>query len=124
MEKQLQNFNQPTLMSGVALASTAALSVYSIKNIIEMNKKIDDIHEDMEKIKQFIMENQRKNNITAANLGKKIEDVHSKFATIKKNNIMQTQVVNRHPEPQIVEVSEDENEEDEIDSEVNNFLKS
>ena len=117
MDKQLQHFNQPTLMSGVALASTAALSVYSIKNIIEINKKIDDIQEDMEKIKQFIMENQRKNNITAANLGKKIEDVHSKFVSVKKTRIQPSSNI-RMPEPQVVEVSEDE-----VDSEVNNFLK-
>ena len=79
MNKQLQNMNNSQMVSGIALVSTAALSVYSIKNIIELNRKMDEVMEDMEKIKQFVTENQRKNNITASNLGKKLEEVQGKF---------------------------------------------
>lgn len=125
MDKRLQNLNNSQMMSGVALFSTAALSVYSIKNIIDINKKIDEIQEDMGKIKQFITENQRKNNITAANLGKKLEDVQMKFINLNQpvhvvshelnNNINNNNRIRQ--EPRIVEV-------DEIDDEVNNFLQA
>ena len=54
MDKRLQKLNNSQMVSGVALFSTAALSVYSIKNIIEINRKLDDIFEDMEKIKHFV----------------------------------------------------------------------
>ena len=116
MDKRLQNLNNSQVMSGIALMSTAALSVFSVKNIIEINRKLDDINEDLEKIKNFVTENQRKNNITAANLGKKIEDVHMKFSHVEQ--ISANKTMNRLPvEEKIVVI-------DEIDDEVNNFLQN
>ena len=118
MDKRLQNLNNSQMMSGVALFSTAALSVYSIKNILDINKKIDVIYEDMEKIKQFIGENQRKNNITASNLGKKLEDIHLKFNNLDNQRMfIERQSPPNERQAKIVEI-------DEIEDEVNNFLKS
>ena len=125
MDKRLQNLNNSQMMSGVALFSTAALSVYSIKNIIEINKKLDEIQDDMGKIKHFVTENQRKNNITASNLGKKIEDVHMKFVNIQPKPIRETPLqINEENytrqqvfSPRVVEI-------DEVDNEVNNFLQT
>lgn len=119
MDKRLQKFNNSQMVSGVALFSTAALSVYSIKNIIEINRKLDDIFEDMEKIKHFVTENQRKNNITAANLGKKLEDVHLKFSNISQPPMQMSMQMPRHnyQEEKIVVV-------DEIEDEVNSFMQS
>jgi hypothetical protein len=125
MDKRLQNLNNSQMMSGVALFSTAALSVYSIKNIIEINKKLDEIQEDMGKIKHFVTENQRKNNITAANLGKKLEDVQMKFINLNQPMVEESRpfknknnnYVRQAPSPRVVVV-------DEVDDEVNNFLQA
>lgn len=111
MEKRLQNLNNSQMMAGAALFSTAALSVYSIKSIVDINKKINEIHEDMEKIKQFITENQRKNNITVANLGKRMEEVQNKIINLHQpQHPPNNRIVER-----IVEI-------DDVDDEVNNFL--
>lgn len=115
MNKQLQMMNQPQILSGVALVSTAALSVYSIKSIIDINKKIDELANEVIGLKRFVQDNQRKNNITSANLGRKIEEVSVKFVNVAQ--------APKRLEPKIVEVSEDE-EDDEIDTAVNSFLKN
>jgi len=113
MNKQLQNLNHSQVATGVALVSTAALSVYTVKSTIELNKKIDEIYEDLNKIKNFVTENQRKNNINTATLGKKIEEVHSKFL-----NFTPVQDIPVDYSRRVVSLPE----EDEIDDAVNNFL--
>ena len=113
--KQLQNLNSNQIASGVALVSTAALGVYTVKNTIELNKKIDEIYEDLNKIKNFVTENQRKNNINTATLGKKIEEVQNKFLNYQPV---------RHLAPVETErVYVESKEEDDVDDAVNNFLK-
>ena len=88
MNKSLEkiNLNQNQVVSGVALFSTAALSVYTIKNTLETNKKIDEIYEDLNKIKNFVTENQRKNNINTA----AINAANKLFRKCKNLNLNQT----------------------------------
>lgn len=118
MNKSLQNLNQPQLVSGVALFSTAALSVYTVKNTIEMNKRLDEIYEDLHKIKQFVTENQRKNNYNTAALGKKLEDVQNKFVNYQPQVQMQVPVQN-HP---VIQEITPMKVEDDIDDAVSKFL--
>lgn len=113
MNKQLQNLNQNQIISGVTFFSTAALSVYTIKSNIEINKRFDEIYEDLNKIKQFVSENQRKNNINTVALGKKLEDVQNKFFKMPR----QERIVQEEPKLVVLE-------EDEIDTAVNNFLSN
>jgi len=120
MNKQIQNLSQPQIMSGVAVFSTLALGAYSIKNILEINKKLEDIHEDMEKIKHFITDNQRKNNIVSSNLGKKLEEVQVKFLNAVQQRVKTAPRVVH----EVHEVDIDEYEEtNEIDNAIQKFMK-
>jgi hypothetical protein len=121
MNKQLQNMNNSQMVSGIALVSTAALSVYSIKNIIDLNRKMEEVMEDMEKIKQFITENQRKNNITSSNLGKRLEEVQGKFYHVMNKMSGDPPPVPSRREEKIHEILVDDDQDD-IDSTVSSFL--
>ena len=120
MNKAIQNLNQNQIVSGVALVSTAALSVYTVKSTIELNKKIDEIYEDLNKIKNYVSENQRKNNINTAALGKKIEEIHGKFNSFTPPTTNEYYVDERPLQRKIVPVKE----EDEVDNAVSNFLEN
>ena len=115
MDKSLQKMNQPNIVSGVALLSTAALSVYTVKNTVEINKKLDEIYEDLNKIKNYVSENQRKNNINTATLSKRLEDFQSKMNTINHQEVY----VDERPVKRIVALDT----EDEIDDAVSKFLR-
>lgn len=124
MNKSLEkiNLNQNQVVSGVALFSTAALSVYTIKNTLETNKKIDEIYEDLNKIKNFVTENQRKNNINTAALGKKIEEIHNKFVTYSPQTVVVDHSASAPEE--VYRRPMTLREEDEVDNAVSSFLQN
>ncbi len=114
MDKQIKNISQPHILSGIAICSTAALGVYSIKNILDINKKLDVIISEINSLKTKTEDDKRRSNI----LSRKLEDLnHKVVATQRNREIVKVQ--------EIVEVEEIEDvEEEEIEDSVNNFLKN
>jgi len=130
MDKRLQNLNQGQIAFGIALTASAAFSAYNIKSNMEINKKLDSMYEDIEKIKQFINDNNRKNNISINNLGKKIEDIQTKFVKIinKDNNLNNNNLNNNNLNNNNLNNNLNNNnldvEDDDVDDLVLNFLKN
>jgi len=113
MNKQLQNISNPQVLSGIAICSSAALGAYSIKNIMEINKKLDIIVSEINSLKTKNEEDKRRNNISVSNLSRKMEDLNHKI------NLKPSKKIEK-----IVEVEEmEEDDEDDISDAVNNFLK-
>jgi hypothetical protein len=111
MNKQIQNIVQPQVLSGIAICSSAALGAYSIKNILEINKKLDIIVSEINTLKSKSEENKKRNNISTSSLTRKIEELNQKLVSKTSEKVL--------------ELVEDENEdEDDISEAVNNFLKN
>lgn len=96
MSTQLSKMNNNQILTGVTVMSSMAMSAYSIKNIIELNKKIDEIHYNLDEMKKFINEQNRKSNINMNMLNNKIEETERKLFSVKRGA----------PEPKIVEVDD------------------
>lgn len=111
MNKQIQNIAQPQVLAGIAICSSAALGAYSIKNILEINKKLDIIVSEINTLKSKSEENKKRNNISTSSLTRKIEELNQKLVSKTSEKVL--------------ELVEEENEdEDDISEAVNNFLKN
>jgi hypothetical protein len=121
MNKQLQNLNQGQIIVGLALTASAVFSAYNVKTNMDIIKRLDEINEDMEKMKQYVNDNQRKNNISIVNLGRKLEEVQFKFANVKKQAI--TVPENNLKEMLVIEEVSEEDDEN-VEDMVNSFLKN
>ena len=96
MSTQLSKLNNNQVLTGVTLMSSLALSAYSVKNIIDLNKKIDEIYYNLDEMKKFINEQNRKSNINMNMLNNKIEETERKLFSVKRGV----------SEPKIVEVED------------------
>ena len=117
MNKQLQNISNPQVLSGIAICSSAALGAYSIKNIMEINKKLDIIVSEINSLKTKNEEDKRRNNISVSNLSRKMEDLNHKI------NLKPSKKIEKIVEVEVEEVEMEEDDEDDISDAVNNFLK-
>ena len=99
MERALSNINKDNLMSNANLVGLLALTGFTIKNNIELNKKLRELEEEIENMKGSFNENNKRANIAFTRLNQRIQDTNTNIRRYQR-------------EDKITEVSVDDNKDD------------
>jgi hypothetical protein len=76
MERQLSKINQNHVINGANIIATLTLAGLAYKNFLEINKKFDEIQQELDTIKSSFNENNKRANIAFTRLNQKIEDTN------------------------------------------------
>tara|TARA_R110001632_G_scaffold20062_2_gene60460 strand:+ start:1495 stop:1836 length:342 start_codon:yes stop_codon:yes gene_type:complete len=85
MEKALANFNKENLMTNANFVGLLALTGFTIKNNIELSKKLKHIEEEMENIKGSFNENNKRANIVFTRLNQRIQETNNNIKVYEKD---------------------------------------
>lgn len=102
MERALSSINKDNLLGNANLVGLLALTGFTVKNNIELNKRIKDMEQELENMKGNFNENNKRANIAFTRLNQRIQDT---------NNSMQR--INREEKiTDITDISSSENKDD------------
>ena len=102
MERALSHVNKDSLIPGANIVGLLALTAFTVKSNIELNKKINELHEEIENIKGNFNENNKRANIAFTRLNQRIQETNNS--------------VRRHQrEEKVVEIREDYQDENKDD---------
>ena len=74
MERALSNINKDNLMTNANLVGLLALTGFTIKNNIELSKRLREIEEELDNMKGNFNENNKRANIAFTRLNQRIQD--------------------------------------------------
>lgn len=104
-----------TMMTGVNTLGLVALLAYSVRNINEMNEQISDLKEELKMLKSSHVDNTKRTHTAIGKLNERI-------STTSHTQRMYTPP---KPEPKIMEVDEDLNEQiDDVSAAINELMKN
>ena len=104
-----------TMMTGVNTLGLVALLAYSVRNINEMNEQISDLKEELKMLKSSHVDNTKRNHAAIGKLNERISS----------NSHTQRMYTPPKPEPKIMEVDEDLNEQiDDVSAAINALMKN
>jgi len=107
--------NGTTMMTGVNTLGLVALLAYSVRNINELQENVSELKEELKMLKSSHIDNTKR---THAAIGKLNERISSSGQT-------QRRYTPPKPEPKIVEVDEDLNDQiDDVSAAINELMKN
>ena len=107
MEKALNHVKKEGIIAPATLVGLAALTGYTIKTNLELNKKIDFLENEIRNMKSTLNENNKRSNIAFTRLNQKIEETNNSF-----KNVMQLRPMPVNKPTQKIEEVPDENKDD------------
>ena len=115
MEKAIKNINNSNLVPAANLVGLAALAGFTIKTNIELNKKINNLEEELNNVKSNFNENNKRANIAFTRLNQKIEETS---VNLRHQGNYLKKMSSNTKEEKIIEVQEEEfvpnNSQDEV----------
>ena len=73
MDRVISTINKENMMTNANIIGLLALTAYSVKSNMELNKKINRIEEELDIMKNSFSENNKRSNIAFTRLNQKIE---------------------------------------------------
>lgn len=102
-----------TMMTGVNTLGLVALLAYSVRNINELQENISELKEEIKMLKSSHIDNTKRTHAAIGKLNERISSTGTKRYSPPK------------PEPKIVEVDEDLNEQiDDVSAAINELMKN
>lgn len=86
MERALSHLNKEGLMSNVNIVGLVALTAYTVKTNLELNKKINELGDEIETMKGNFNENNKRANIAFTRLNQRIQDTGNIVKKIKRDD--------------------------------------
>lgn len=115
MEKAIKNINNSNLVPAANLVGLAALAGFTIKTNVELNKKINNLEEELNNVKSNFNENNKRANIAFTRLNQKIEETS---VNLRHQGNYLKKMSSNTKEEKIIEVQEEEfvpnNSQDEV----------
>lgn len=99
MERALSNINKDNLLVNSNLIGLLALTGFTIKNNIDLNKRLTSIEKELENMKSNFNENNKRSNIVFTRLNQRIQDTNNSIQRIQR-------------EEKITEITDEENKDD------------
>lgn len=84
MERALTSINKDNLLGNANLVGLLALTGFTIKNNIELNKRLKDMEQELENMKGNFNENNKRANIAFTRLNQRIQDTNSSMQRIRR----------------------------------------
>jgi hypothetical protein len=95
MERALSNINKDNLMTNANLVGLLALTGFTIKNNIELSKRLREIEEELDNMKGNFNENNKRANIAFTRLNQRIQDTTSNMKRYQREEKI-TEVVDEN----------------------------
>ncbi len=84
MERALSSINKDNLLGNANLVGLLALTGFTIKNNIELNKRLKDMEQELENMKGNFNENNKRSNIAFTRLNQRIQDTNNSMQRIHR----------------------------------------
>ena len=84
MERALSTLNKDNLLSNANLVGLLALTGFTIKNNIELNKRLKELEQELENMKGNFNENNKRANIAFTRLNQRIQDTNNSMQRMKR----------------------------------------